>query len=162
MLQPENAKPALLTRAQQQIRWATVWPQQTWAENRAACPLLSGGGELGPHLTQRMARAEAYLHAKFHLGPSNRWPQYTNITDRQTAQTGQDRQDRQRSDSIEQTVLQTVAQNQMLQATFLSQKVQVYTLHLQPLLCSPPRKVPVKVIQGHRFRYQSKAHIRFL
>jgi len=55
-----------------------------------------------------MAGAEAYLHAKFHLGPSNRWPQNTNITDRQTAQTGQDKQ---RSDSIEQTVLQTVAQN---------------------------------------------------
>ena len=36
------------------------------------------------------------------------WPQYTNITDRQTAETGQDRQ---WSDSIEQNVLQTVAQN---------------------------------------------------
>jgi len=36
------------------------------------------------------------------------WPQYTNVTDRQTAQTEQDRQ---RFDSIEQTVLQTVAQN---------------------------------------------------
>jgi len=32
------------------------------------------------------------------------WPQYTNVTDRQ------DRQDRQRSDSIGQTVLQTVTQ----------------------------------------------------
>jgi len=27
-------------------------------------------GELGPHLTQ-CGRAEAYLHAKFHLDPSN-------------------------------------------------------------------------------------------
>jgi len=36
------------------------------------------------------------------------WPQYTNVTDRQT---GQERQtDRQRSDSIGRTVLQTVAQ----------------------------------------------------
>jgi len=33
------------------------------------CPF--GGGELGPHLTQ-YGRAEAYLHAKFHLDPSNR------------------------------------------------------------------------------------------
>ena len=33
------------------------------------------------------------------------WPQYTNVTDRQT-----DRQDRQRTDSIGRTVLQTVAQ----------------------------------------------------
>jgi len=36
------------------------------------------------------------------------WPQYTNVTDRQTGQT--DRQDRQRYDSIGRTVLQTVAQ----------------------------------------------------
>ena len=47
-----------------------------------------------------MARAEAYLHAKFHLDPTNVWPQYTNVIDRtgQTdRQTGQDRtrQDRQ-------------------------------------------------------------------
>jgi len=34
------------------------------------------------------------------------WPQYTNVTDRQTDRTGQ------RSDSIGRTVLQTVAQNQ--------------------------------------------------
>jgi len=33
------------------------------------------------------------------------WPQYTNVTDRQT-----DRQDRERTDSIGRTVLQTVAQ----------------------------------------------------
>ena len=44
-----------------------------------AVPLL---GELGPHLTQ-CGRAEAYLHAKFHLGPSNRLAQYTNVTDKQ-------------------------------------------------------------------------------
>jgi len=35
------------------------------------------------------------------------WPQYTKVTDRQK---GEDRQDRQRSDSIERTVLQTIAQ----------------------------------------------------
>jgi len=28
-----------------------------------------------------VARAEAYLHAKFHLDPSNRLAQYTNVTD---------------------------------------------------------------------------------
>ena len=53
-----------------------------------------------------MARAEAYLHARFNLDPSNRLATiYTNVTDRQT-----DRQDRQRTDSIGRTVLQTVAQ----------------------------------------------------
>ena len=46
-----------------------------------------------------MARAEAYLHAKFHLDPSNRLATigYTNVTDRQDRQ---DRTDKQRSDSI--------------------------------------------------------------
>jgi len=40
-----------------------------------------------------VARAEAYLCAKFHLDPSNPLPQYTNVTDstgqtdRQTGQT---------------------------------------------------------------------------
>jgi len=37
-----------------------------------------------------VARAEAYLHAKFHLDASNRLATITNVTDR----TGQDRQDR--------------------------------------------------------------------
>jgi len=39
-----------------------------------------------------VARAEAYMHAKFHLDPSNLWPQYTNVAERQ------DRQDREWSD----------------------------------------------------------------
>jgi len=35
-------------------------------------PPFLGGAELGPHLTQ-CAWAEAYLHAKFHFDPSNRF-----------------------------------------------------------------------------------------
>ena len=57
-----------------------------------------------------MTGAETYLLVKFHLDPSNRLAtihQRHRQTDRQT---GQDRTDRQRSDSIVQTVLQTVAQ----------------------------------------------------
>ena len=50
-----------------------------------------------------MARVEAYLHAKFHLDPSNR---LATVHERYR----QDRQDRQRTDSIGRTVLQTVAQ----------------------------------------------------
>jgi len=65
------------------------------------CPF--GGGELGPYLTQ-CGRAEAYLHAKFHLDPSNCLAT-VHERHRQT-----DRQTEQRSDSIGQTVLQTVAQ----------------------------------------------------
>ena len=63
------------------------------------CALL-GEGELGPHLTQ-CGRAEAYLHAKFHLDPSNR---LDTIHQRHRQTAGQ------RSDSIGRTVLQTVAQ----------------------------------------------------
>ena len=50
-----------------------------------------------------MERAEAYLHAKFHLDPSNRLATI-HRHHRQTGQTGQ------RTDSIGRTVLQTVAQ----------------------------------------------------
>ena len=50
-----------------------------------------------------VARTEAYLHAKFHLDPSNR-------LDTVHERDRQDRQDRQRTDSIGRTVLQTVAQ----------------------------------------------------
>jgi len=73
-----------------------IWPQQIWAKI-GGCALLREG-ELGPHLTQ-CGHAEAYLHAKFHLHPSNRLAtihQYHRQTDRQ---------DRQRSDSIGRTFL---------------------------------------------------------
>jgi len=60
---------------------------------------LFGEWELGPHLTH-MTRAEAYLHAKFHLDPSNRLAKVHQ-------RYGQDRQTGQRSDSIGRTVLQT-------------------------------------------------------
>jgi len=78
-----------------------IWPQQISAENWGLYPF--GGGELGPYLTQ-CGQAEAYLHVKFHVDPSNR---LATIHQRCT-QTGQT--DRQRSDSIGRTVLQTVAQ----------------------------------------------------
>ena len=51
--------------------------------------------------------AEAYLHAKFHLGPSNC---LATVHERYRQRNGTDRTDRQRSDSIGRTVLQTVAQ----------------------------------------------------
>jgi len=50
-----------------------------------------------------MARAEAYLHAKLHIDPSNR---LATVHERHR----QDRTDRQWSDSTGRTVLQTVAQ----------------------------------------------------
>jgi len=82
--------------------YPAIWPQQIWGENWGEAPPPFGQGSWVP-IEHNVARAEAYLHAKFHLGPIV-WPQYTNVTDRI------DRQDRQRPDSIGRTVLQTVAQ----------------------------------------------------
>ena len=55
-----------------------------------------GEGELGPQLPieHSVARAEAYLHAKFYLGPSNRLVNVRDRTDRI------DRQDRQTDNGL--------------------------------------------------------------
>jgi len=83
-----------------------VWPQQTWGENWGC---LFWGGVAGCPFKHNVAGAEAYLRAKFHLDPSNRFGHNTQMS--QTGQTHRERQtDRQRSDSIGRTVLQTVAQ----------------------------------------------------
>jgi len=66
-----------------------------------------GGGELSPQLAE-CGLAESYLHAKFHLGPSKRLAtihQRHREADRQTDMTNTER-----SDSIERTVVQMVAQ----------------------------------------------------
>jgi len=61
----DTMEPQNLTRAQQLLRWATIWPQQTWAQKcRAAVPLSVG--ELGPYLTQ------CGLRTKSHVDPSSR------------------------------------------------------------------------------------------
>ena len=53
-----------------------------------------GKGELGPHLTQ-CGQAEAYLHVKFHLDPSNRLA----TIHQRYRQDSTDRTDRQREDN---------------------------------------------------------------
>ena len=50
--------------------YAAIQPQQIWAENWGAVPLW-GRGSWVP-ISHNADRAEAYLHAKFHLDPSNR------------------------------------------------------------------------------------------
>jgi len=64
-----------------------VWPQHTWAENWADCMCPSGRRGAGSP-SNSVARAEAYLHAKFPFHPFNR------LATTPTSQTGQDRQDR--------------------------------------------------------------------
>jgi len=79
-----------------------VWPQQTWAENWGLCsPFLGAAGSQ----SNNVAWAEAYLHAKFHLDPSNRLA----TIHKRYRQT-----DRQRSDSMGRTVIQMVAQKSLL------------------------------------------------
>ena len=49
---------------------AAIWSQRIWAENLGLCPFWGLGSWV---LTQHnVARAETYLHAKFHLDKSNR------------------------------------------------------------------------------------------
>jgi len=55
-----------------------------------------------------VAVVEAYLHAKFHIDPSNRLA----TIHQRTLKT--DRQERQQSDSIGRTILQTVTQKGMV------------------------------------------------
>ena len=87
-----------------------IWQQQTWAENWGSGCAPLGEGELGRHLTQ-YGQGRAYLHAKFHLDPSN-----CLATIHQCH-----RQDRQWLYSTGRTVVQTVAQK--LEATDVSPNI---------------------------------------
>jgi len=49
-----------------------------------------GEGEL-VSIQHDVARAEAYMHAKFRVDRPTVWPQYTNVTDRQSGQNRTDR-----------------------------------------------------------------------
>ena len=61
-------------------------------QNWGGCALFEGG-ELGPYLTMWSGPRPTFVPS-FILIHRNVWPQYTNVTDRQTGQAGQrDRQD---------------------------------------------------------------------
>jgi len=81
------------TNAQQQLRWATVWPQDPssrlattdMGRKFGAVPLW--GRESWVSIYNNMARVEVYLRIKFHFDPSNRLAtihQRYRQTDRQT------------------------------------------------------------------------------
>jgi len=71
----------------------------------AAVPRTLGTAELGPHLPQRgQGRARTSMPNFILIHPTV-WPQYINVTDRQTDIAGK------RSHSIERIVSQTVVQN---------------------------------------------------
>jgi len=91
---------AILTTAQQLLRWATVWPQETWAEKCGAAVPLSVGDAGSPSNTMWPGPRPTSTPSGILIHPTV-FPQYTNVTDRQ---------DRQQSVSTRRTVLQTVAQ----------------------------------------------------
>ena len=82
-------------------------PSSHWTTTDMDRKLKNGGcaflGRAG-YTSNNVTEAEAYLHAKFHLDPSNRLA-IIHQSHRQTGQT--------RSDSIGRTVLQTVGQKLM-------------------------------------------------
>jgi len=78
-----------------------IWPQQIW-DKIGVVPLLFGGGELGPHLTQC---GQGWGLPAWQV--SSCWSVQPFGHNTPMSQTGQGRQ---RSDSIGQTVLQTVTQ----------------------------------------------------
>ena len=67
---------------------AAIWPQQTWAENGRLFPFGGGGAGSSPNTMWPPRRPTCV--PSFILIPPTVWPQYTNVTDRQTE--GQDRQ----------------------------------------------------------------------
>ena len=90
------------TSAQQQLRWATL-PERSVRKVGAAVPISVGGGAGSSFNTTWPGPKPTSVPNGILIHPTV-WPQYTNVTDRQ---------DGQRSGSIGQTVLQTVAKNEL-------------------------------------------------
>ena len=84
-----------------------TWPQQILCENWGAVPLWQGGPGSSPSNTVWPGPRPTCSLPSFILIHPTVWPQYINVTNRQDRR--RDRTDRRRSDSIERTVLQTVA-----------------------------------------------------
>jgi len=82
-----------------------MWPVELAALHAATKNIINLTARTGVPIEHKVARAEAYLHAKFRLDPSNRLAT-VHERHRQHRQT----EGRQRIDSIGRTVLQTVAQ----------------------------------------------------
>ena len=93
ILKMQNKSTVTTTRAQQLLRWATV-PEHCGPKRGGGCCALFRGGAESPCKTTSRGRRPNSISSGILIHPTV-WPQYTNITDRQT---GQDRTDRQRSD----------------------------------------------------------------
>jgi len=99
--------------------YPAIVPQQTWAKNLAGLSPFFGWGSWSP--SNSVAWAEAYFHTKWHPNPSNLLATIHQCH----------RQDRQWSDSIGQTVLQTVAQKMPVRSTISDRSLTLdHTCHV--------------------------------
>jgi len=72
------------TRAQQLLKWATVWPQHTWAEKLGgSCCAPFHGGAGFPSNTMSPEPRPTSIPSGILIHPTI-WPQYTSFTERQT------------------------------------------------------------------------------
>jgi len=100
------------TRAQQLLRWVTVWPQQTWAKkvDTATTVSLSVGEGVGsPSDTMSPGSRPISIPSGILIHPAV-WPQYT--------QHYRQIETNQRSNSTGRTVLQMVAKKSPMTASF--------------------------------------------
>jgi len=65
-----------LAKAQQLLRWTTIWPQQTWAENWRAAVSLSMGGAGSPSNTTSPGLRPTSVPSGIFIHPAV-WPQQT-------------------------------------------------------------------------------------
>ena len=73
-----------VTRAQQLLRWTTVWPQQTWTEKWVGCGApFRGEGAGSSSNTMSPGPSPSSVPSGILIHPTV-WPQYTNVTYRQT------------------------------------------------------------------------------
>ena len=75
----------MTTRAQQYLRWATVWPQMIWAEKWGEC-YTHFWGDGSPSNTMRPRPRPTSMPSCILIHPTV-WPQCTEVTDRQDRQT---------------------------------------------------------------------------
>jgi len=100
------------------LSYPAIGPQQIWAKNGAGLSSFWGGG-WSP--SNSVAWAEAYFRTKWHPNPSNRLATIHRCH----------RQDRQRSDSIGQTVVRTVAQKMSVRSTISDRSLTLdHTCHV--------------------------------
>ena len=73
---------SVLTTSLKLLRWGTIWPQQTWLKIGGSLSGAAGSpsNTMSPGPRPTSAPSDSLIHPTV-------WPQYTNISHRQTGQT---------------------------------------------------------------------------